>query len=414
MRDVFALQDKITQKIVAALAVKLTGSEKELVVQKGTNNTEAYDAFLRGWVHYLRFTPNDFTKAVASLKKAVELDPNYGRAYAALSLVYWDATLFTGLLEGLGVSWHEARARSIQYLQKAPKDPITYMIKGGMYVVRRQHQEGISIMERGLALDPNNPACHLRMGLALNMSGRQKEAIEYANRGMRLDPHNPSRYLFVLGRVHFCMGELEEAAGFFEKAVRLNPESAPSWSCWIAACYGLLGRDQEARAAIETNPAVKAWGFIPGSLRIIMHHHPFKDRAVADRYAEGLLKAGISAKLTDYLPAFQENQLNGEEIKRLLFGSTTTGFAWNWPSRTGQQWWMETKKNGEFTRRGPDYSDTGKSRIEGDMICWQYQKSFGGVEIRGTVFRNPAGTPKGKDEYFWCSDFGYSTFSLVK
>ena len=162
------------------------------------------------------------------------------------------------------------------------------------------------------------------------------------------------------------------------------------------------------------NPVIKGWGGIPGSLRSIMYYQPFKDRAVADRYAEGLLKAGISAKLNDYLPAFKENQLNGGEIKRLLFGSTITGFDWNWPSGTGQQWWMDNKKKGEFTWRGPDYSDTGKSRIDGDMICWQYQKNWGGVEIRGTVFRYPGGTSKGKEEYFWCSDFGFSTFSLVK
>ena len=416
MGKIFTLQDQITQKIVSALAVKLTGSEKELVVKKGTDNVAAYDAFLRGWVYYLRLTPDDFTKAVASLKKAIELDPNYGRAYAVLSAVYWDATWSTELLKGLGVSWHEARARSIQYLQKAPKDPITHYVKSRMYVLRRQYQEAISEIERGLALDPNDPACHLEMGLALTMEGRPKDAVEFLKRGMRLDPHNPSRYLVVLGMAHFCMGELEEAAGLLEKAMRLNPETAPSWGCWLAASYGLLGRDQEARTALETTPLKKAWGDHPYNLRIFMYYHPFKDRPVADRYAEGLLKAGVSGKQNDYLPAFKENQLNGEEIKRLLFGSTITGFDWNWPFGTGQQWWMDNKKNGEFTYRalGPISSDTGKSRIEGDMICWQYQKSFGGVEIRGTVFRYPGGTSKGKEEYFWCSDFGFSTFSLLK
>jgi hypothetical protein len=143
-----------------------------------------------------------------------------------------------------------------------------------------------------------------------------------------------------------------------------------------------------------------------------MYYHPFKDRAVADRFAEGLLKAGVSGKLNDYLPAFKENHLNGGEIKGLLFGSTITGIGLD-----GQQWWMDNKKNGEFTYRGPGpiFSDTGQGRIEGDMFCWQYQKSFvGGVEFCGTVFRYPGGTSEGKDEYFWCSDFGFSTFALVK
>jgi adenylate cyclase len=409
MRDVFALQDKITQKIVSALAVKLTGSEKELVAQKGTRNVAAYDAFLRGYVHYLRFTPEDSAKAVASFKKAIELDANYGRAYAALSAVYYEATIISALLKGLGVSWHEALARSIQYLQKAPKDPMTHSVKSRMYVLRRQHQEAISEMEQALALDPNDPACHFHMGYALTMGGRPKDAVEFLKRGMRLDPHNPSRYLVTLGQAHFCMGELEEAAGLFEKAMRLNPESAPSWARWLASFYGLLGRDQEARASLETNK--KVWGDRPSSLRTFMYYRPFKDRAVADRYAQGLLNAGISGKLSDYLPAFKENQLTGEEIEKLLFGSTITGIGEN-----GQQWRIDRQKDGKFTSRGPDpfFSDIGKSRIEADMFCSQYQKSFGGVEFCGTVFRYPAGTPEGKDEYFWCSDFGFQTFSLVK
>ena len=409
MGKIFALQDQITQKIVSALAVKLTGTEKELVAQKGTRNVAAYDAFLRGYGHYLRFTPEDSAKAVASFKKAIELDPNYGRAYAALSAAYYDATMASALLNGLEVTWEEAVARSIQYMQKAPRDPITHYVKSRMYVLRRQHQEAVSEMERALALDSNDPACHLHMGYALSMAGRPKDGVEILKRGMRLDPHSPSRYLANLAVAYFCMGELEEAVGLFEKAMRLNPESAPTWARWIASFYGLLERDQEARAALETNK--KVWGNRPFSLRIFMYYRPFKDRAVADRYAEGLLKAGLSEKLSDYLPAFKENQLNGEEIKRLFFGATITGI-----SGDGQQWWIDRQKNGEFTSRGsgPIFSDTGKSRIEGDMFCSQYQKSFWGVEFCGTVFRYPGGTPVGKDEYFWCSDFGFQTFSAVK
>ena len=415
---IFALQDQITQKIVSALALKLTGSEKELVARKGTNNMEAYDAFLRGWVHYLRLTPEDNAKAVASFKKAIELDPNYGRAYAALAAVYYEASTLTTLLKGLGVSWHEACARSIQYLQKAPKDPITHSVKSRMYLWRRQHQEAISEMERALALDPNDPTCHLNLGGTLTSAGRPRDGVEFLKRGMRLDPHNPSKYLVVLGIAHFCMGELEEAAGLTEKAMGLNPENAPSWGARLAAYYALLGRNQEARALLETWKKEQQKIDVPGTfdLRRLMNGHPFKDRAVSDRLAEGYLKAGVPpAKIPGgYFPAFKENQLTGEEIRSLLFGSAITGYVF-YP----QQFWTDYKKNGEVNWRGPSYlggpsSDSGKSRIEGDMICWQYQKRWWGVEHCGTLFRYPGGSYEDKDEYFWCSDFGFSTFSLVK
>ncbi len=85
-------------------------------------------------------------------------------------------------------------------------------------------------------------------------------------------------------------------------------------------------------------------------------------------------------------------------------------------SDDGQQWLTDRKKNGDFTYRGPDPvpSDTGKSWIEGGMICQQYQKSWWGLEFCSTVFRNPKGTYESKDEYFLCRDVGFSPFSLVR
>jgi adenylate cyclase len=396
---IFALQDRITQRIVSALAVKLTGSEKELVVQRGTDNVAAHDEFLRGWGHYLRLTPEDLVKAVASFKKAIELDRNYGRAHAALALVCWTGTANLALLQGLGMSWQEARLRSREYLQKAMKQPtsIAYNVSSQMYLYRRQHKEAISELERALSLDPNDPSCHQSMGFTLSMAGRPKEAIEYVNRGMRLDPHNPSRYLALLGMAHFCKGELAEAAALSEKALRLNPENVEI-GVQLAAFYALLGRDQEARAALET---------VRKKLRIarlewVMFGYPFSDRAVADRYVEGLLKAGVSGQPSGYLPAFKENRLTGEEIRALLFGSTITEMIIL--ELCELRFEIDFKKNGEFTWRAANSSDSGKSRIEGDLICTQYQKNWWGLEDCATVFRNPSGTPESKGEYFFSGD----------
>ena len=153
------------------------------------------------------------------------------------------------------------------------------------------------------------------------------------------------------------------------------------------------------------------------------------DRAIVDRYAEGLLKAGYApAKISGgYFPAYKENQLTGEEIKNLLMGSRITGI-----DRDGQQWWVDRKKNGEFAWHGPALkdpytqkiisaptlagpnSDRGKSRVEGDMICHQFEKLYWGLEFCGTVFRNPKGTNESKDEYFFCNDIGFTPFSLVR
>ena len=144
---------------------------------------------------------------------------------------------------------------------------------------------------------------------------------------------------------------------------------------FLASIYGLLGREKEARAALETY-IKEGWQGVEPRLPEIMYSFPFKDRAVADRFAEGMVKAGIPGPPSGYFPAFKENQLTGEEIKRLAFGSKITGI-----DGDGQQWWIDRKKNGEFTWRGggPISSDTGKSRIEGDMQCLAVSKEFLGT-----------------------------------
>jgi len=82
--NIFALQDKINQKIISSIEVKLTAVEKSRIARKETNNIKAYDAFLRGWEHYKQMTPEDFSKASSYFKQAINLDPIYARAYAAL------------------------------------------------------------------------------------------------------------------------------------------------------------------------------------------------------------------------------------------------------------------------------------------------------------------------------------------
>jgi tetratricopeptide (TPR) repeat protein len=308
-----------------------------------------------------------------------------------------------------------------EYTRMAMKKPTSsaYQVSSLVYLRLRQHKEAISEVERGLALDPNSPGCLDGMGWALTMAGRPKEGIEYYNKSIRLDPRNRYLYLRRLGVAHFCMGEFAEAATLIEQALRLNPEDG-SIATALAGYYEALGRDQDARAMLELRRKKPGGG--PPNVGDHMFLMPFRDRTVADRYAQGLLKAGLApAKISGgYFPAYKENQLTGEEIKSLLSGSRTTGIStYRELGKDGKQWWRNYKKNGDFTWRGSSTfvgpsSDNGKSRIEGDMICHQFQKSYWGLEFCGTVFRNPRGTNEGKDEYFFCNDIGFEPFSLVR
>ena len=311
--------------------------------------------------------------------------------------------------------------QSREYLKEALKNPtsIAHLVNSQYYLARRQHEEAALELERALALDPNNPASHAEMGHLLFLSGRPKESLDFINRAIRLDPLNPSRYLYLLGCAQFCMGNLEEAAALIERGLKINPDMTRSGS-WLVAIYGLLGKEEEARTALETFSKGRAPK--PG-MRNITYFFPFTDQALADRFAEGLIKGGVPGRASEYLPGFKENRLKGEEIKDLLFGSVITGFFGD--TLGGKQWRIVRAKDGEFTWHGPEpatpskteeptASYKGKSWIEGDMLCQQYEKRLSGLEFCQSVFRNPRGTHESKDEYFQFSDFGSPTFSVAR
>jgi TolB-like protein/class 3 adenylate cyclase len=410
--NIFDLQDRITRKIITALAVKLSAEEMAVIAERETGNIEAYNERLRGTEHITRLTPDDVVAAIQAFKKATDLDPNYGRAYASLAYSYYMATHIGGLHKGLeasGVSWREARLLAGKYLKLAMKNPTPHarIVNTLFYLFRRQHEEAFSEIERALLLGPNIHLCNEEMGRVLLFSGRPKEAAEYFNRTIRINPRLVYGYSVQHGLAQFHLGNVEEAATLVENARRLNPHT---WGLAIhlAAYYGLLGRLTEARA--EMDHYERGAGAAP-YLPILMYHYPFNDRSAADRFAEGLIRAGVKAPPWRYYPVFRENRLTGEEIRRLRFGSKVTGVGWD-----GKRWWAEGRKSGDFEWRGPDPipADKGKMRIEGDMICLEYQKLNRGIEYCATVFKNPKGTYEGKDEYVACTDLGFSAFSPVR
>jgi TolB-like protein/thioredoxin-like negative regulator of GroEL len=285
--DVFALQDKVTRKIVAALAVKLTSDEKGRVTNTGTENVAAYDSFLQGRDHYHRQTRDDTAKAVASLKKAIELDPNYGQAHAMLAVAY-SAAAKRGWARYLG--WPDADFLAKEHLRLAMQNPTASVHRSAAWIHawKFEHEEAIAEAERAIALEPNNAHSYHAMGGALIYAGRSEEAIDCYKKAMRLNPHYPEQYLWFLGLAQFCVGHLEEAATSFERARKRNPRLAV-WP--LAATYAHLGREQEASNLLEGH--MKKRGSKRPTVKRLLKFFPFKDPKDADRFTAGLRKAGL-------------------------------------------------------------------------------------------------------------------------
>jgi adenylate cyclase len=291
MKNLFGLQDKVTRNVVSVLAVELTKDDRERVARRGTENAQAYDVFLKGWQHYLRQTPEDFRAAIDYFKKAIDLDPNYARAYAALAATYWEtSTRFWDLLLGLKRS-REAWVQAEQFLAKAMLNPtpLAHQLASAILLHSQQHDEAI-------ASDPNDADGYIALANVLSFSGRANEALELVERAIRLNPHYPPHYLYQLGMAQFGMKRLDAAAVSLEKGIALNPDD--NWSQrLLLATYGLLGRRADAAKLLDTIKGREQRGLLasrdPLTVTASAFSCPFANRADAERFADGLRKAGV-------------------------------------------------------------------------------------------------------------------------
>ena len=155
---------------------------------------------------------------------------------------------------------------------------------------------------------------------------------------------------------------------------------------------------------LEVSPAAMK------NLRFVMTLWDFKDLEATKRFAEGYVKAGLSGEPSGFYKISVENQLTGEEIKELFFGRKVTGFELT----SGKQWWVERSKGGKATIRDGDDSDTGKSWVEADMLCDQWDNLYESLKDCWVVYRNPEGTPETNDEYIGAPGYGIYPFSTIE
>jgi TolB-like protein/rhodanese-related sulfurtransferase len=294
MEDIFSLQDQVTNKIVAALAVNLTADEHAKQARQEIDNPQAYDAFLQGWERYLRHTAEDYVKAVSHFENAIERAPAYDRAYSALAAVYWDSA-WNGWTRALGISYQEALKRTRNYLTKGMEEPspLAYQIASELSAWELRADEAVAHAERAIALDPNDPSGFYALANALIYAKRPEESVKAITMAMRLNPHYPPSYLTRLARAQFALEQFGEAVETLKRATKRNPED--EWPfVFLAASYGHLGHEQEAYSAIEAFNTLRADnGWAPLTLNSLFHWR-FKERALREPLHEGLRKAELS------------------------------------------------------------------------------------------------------------------------
>jgi adenylate cyclase len=209
LTDIFAIQDEITNAIVEQLKVKLLPQEKKSIEQAPTDNVEAYTYYLRGRDFLYRYSKRYFELARRMFVKAIELDPNYARAYAGIA----DCDAFLYMV----------------YQADVPLDGI------------------LETAAKALALDNNLAEAHTARGVALSAARDFDEANAEFERALTLDPNSFEAH-FLYARPAFQQGKIARAVELLERASEINPADYKPPALAIHM-YRSLGRDDDCKAA---------------------------------------------------------------------------------------------------------------------------------------------------------------------
>jgi len=288
LQDIFALQDKVTKKIVAALAVNLTGEEEIERKIVETIYPNAYDAFLKGWAFYLQQTPESFSVARGYFEQAIELDPDYSRAYAALSALYWDAHI-REWSPALKMDRPSVKKRAFEYREKAmiSPTPLALMVAADMLMWLGKYDEALNQAKNAVKLAPGDAHVQLKLAEILTFAGQPQKGLKFVSDSARLDPHGKPRQLYVRGLAEFGLEQFDNAAASLQKALELNPGFAKPTAI-LAAVKGYLG-DQNAASILEPY-SNEYWG--TAILNTVVAF-PYKQQIDKKRLEEGLRKAGL-------------------------------------------------------------------------------------------------------------------------
>jgi len=286
LKDIFALQDEITAKILEELQVKLVFGEVYRKVA-GPKNLDFIQKISKGWSYFLLFTSENNEQARGMYEEAITLEPEAAIAYNMLGWTHLFDVIF-----GVSKSPGKDIGRAFELAQKAItlNDSVgsPHSLLGYVYLLNRQYEKAVAEMEQAVALSPNDADVRAHMANIFNYVGKREEAINLSKQAIRLNPFPQSYYFTFLGEALCLAGQYEEAIKTYKKALHLNPEDNLS-KPGLAVAYSLSGREEEARAVaseiLMLNPRF--------SVKRLEMGVPYKNQADITLLADTMRKIGL-------------------------------------------------------------------------------------------------------------------------
>jgi len=252
LADVFELQDEVATAVAKALEVELVSPEAKGVALADAAEGEAYEAYLKGRFHWNKRTPESLRLAITWFERAIEVDPEFGRAYAGLCDVY--NVQITYMQAPADETYPKAIRAARRAVELAPLLAETHTSYASILTHADLADEAKREYAHALQIDPNYVPALYWSSISEVAEGRVGEALAIAQRAHHLDPLSVTVEI-VLANIHWFARRGPEAIRHYQRALELEPRM-PWVHLRLALCLAAFGRLEEALAGVEADPVI--------------------------------------------------------------------------------------------------------------------------------------------------------------
>jgi len=290
LKDIFALQDEITLKIMAAVGVKLVSGEQygdKFLPPSGS--LEVYKKAAKAYKYFYRMNKEDNILARKETEEAIALDPEYSPLYSMLAWTHLLDLWFQSSESPL-ISLAQASKNIKKALVLDDEDYLAHLALAQLYWFRKEPDKAITTYERAIEINPNGADAYANLGQLFNLTGKPKEGIKLIEKAIRLDPLPPAQYLIFLATAYRGLHQHEDAIELYKQVLKRSPNNLFA-HINLTATYSFLGREEEARHQAEEllrlDPAFSLDKYAETVLNMA------QDKVKAEKYIDNLRKAGL-------------------------------------------------------------------------------------------------------------------------
>jgi TolB-like protein len=247
--DVFALQDRITQDIVAALEVRLTFGEEARVWRKRSGSPLAYECFSKGQSLYVNFDRHTHAQARAEFERALEINPGFTPALFLLGLTLTDQARF-GWENDREATYEAALECARRALAADPNCGEAYQVIGYVRTFQRRHDEAVAAGEKAIALSPSGAAAYHMAGMYHGYAGNFRKAALYEEQAQRLSPLSLNQSMVDEARARFHLGDFVAAKDIASRVLKERPRWLTAQTILVAALWN-FGSEDQARIMVR-------------------------------------------------------------------------------------------------------------------------------------------------------------------